>query len=151
MTDQKKVNLFRELGDTTTEITVTCVRREVGGHVTTVLLYDGQEGADLKIPVNTNCSQIRFNRGADSPVNFQLTGANIVPTYKDGVVYGDLQVGSIDGSAVIIDDKHLHGTPESGPVTVGNVYLFYFVIPEAGGEAGSFASDPEIINTGRYN
>lgn len=137
--------------DQITEIGVSLILHDQDGAVVPALLYDGKPAEGLQIPVNSNSPLIRFQfrPTPEQQVQFQFTGANIVPTYADGTVYGDLSIISISDDTITIEDKHLHGSEHDPDVAVGAVSLFYFLtLPHS--PAASFRSDPEIINTGRF-
>lgn len=137
--------------DMITEINVGFVYVEDNGASVPTLIYDGRQPGDLQLYINRTCRLIRFRYQStpETLVNLQFTGANIVPTYRDGVVYGDLRVVSITDDTIVIEDKQLHGGPDDPDVVVGNVSLFYF-ISSPDGTGVDRRSDPEVINTGRF-
>lgn len=137
--------------DMITEINVGFVYVVENDDTVPTLIYDGRQPDDLQLHINRTCRLIRFRYHATSetPVHLRFTGANIVPTHRDGKVYGDLRVVSITDDTIVIEDKQLHGGPDDPDVLVGNVTLFYF-ISSPGGPFVDRRSDPEVINTGRF-
>lgn len=133
------------------EINVGFVYVEDNDAFVPTLIYDGRQPGDLRLHINRNCRLIRFRYQStpETPVSLQFTGANIVPTYRDGEVYGDLRVVSITDDTVIIEDKQLHRGTEDHGVLVGSVSLFYF-ISSPDGTVLDLRSDPEVINDGRF-
>ncbi|MBP7335080.1 hypothetical protein [Niveispirillum sp.] len=137
-------------GDKTLPIKITCryVPHE-GGGVVPALFYNGQPDKNLSILVPPGYDKISFYRDLEAQeVPFFFTGANVTPIRNQAGVCDDLKLASVTDEAVTVSDTYLH----VGDHAVGDVTLFYFIQDFGGngdGPTGGFASDPEIINTGR--